>query len=120
MLDVLAMESVSGTLEERLRFQLSLVPIIDLRAANSFVESARKVLDRIAAARNMDVAAFNSRVMSSKSFNRLFSALQKAGIINSVDPTPENMDTTKDSEAMQLALEKGMLKPLFHGGTIGG
>jgi len=111
---MLAADEVADNIEARLRLQMAVLPIIDLRTAKTYIESLRQAVDRQLAIKGMNKSDLKSR-LSDKTLTRLFAALCEAGIMRLVAPTPENMDTTKDSELMRCALEAGILKPMFGG-----
>ncbi len=117
IIQMLAAEELSDAVGQRLRLQMALIPIIDLRTAKSYINSMREVLDKQLALRDMQKVESRGK-LTAKTMNRVFSALAEAGIVRLVEPTEENMDTTADSLAMRHGIATGKLKPLF-GGAFG-
>ena len=108
----MAAEEVSGNIAERLKMQLAMIPIIDLRHAKSFMQGMQRMLEK-----QLSIAAMDKRGadtgLSEPVMKKLFIGLADAGVVNLKPVTPEAFDTTADSERMQRDLASGKLKPLF-------
>lgn len=114
MLELLAFEEASEKLTTRMAVQQALIPVIDLKHIKGYVQDLHSSLAKNIALKDADMVALThmSKTVSTTTLTRLFTAMQKSGIIRAVEATDENMNTDAFRAKIQRDLAAGIIKPL--------
>lgn len=110
---MLACEDAADKMSDRLALQQALLPVISIPQLKSFVNEIQANLDKKIAFRGVDMTTLDelNKNLSSTSLFRLYTAMERSGIIRLAEPTDENMDTDDFRDKMHRDMAAGIIKP---------
>lgn len=113
ILEMLAFEDAAEKMTDRLALQQALLPVVDLHHLKGFVAEIQSNLSKKVALKDANVTFLDqlNKQISTTSLFRLFTAMERSGIIRFAEPTEENMDTEAFRAKLERDLAAGIIKP---------